>query len=170
MVFRGLAGLLRGISRGRSSREIPRSSPTSPGNTLSFPTLLLRFIFYFWYISVLALIKCTNGSILAFPKTTDGSVLAFLKSSGYHQLPRIPQSVNSGVPRLFEIERLLCSLSHNTEHRRRTNLFNGDFLESDTTLLFYWSPLLQTFIECPEIWHRCPYAESWCASWGYVCS
>ena len=29
-VFRGQAGLLRGISRGRSPREVPRSSPASP--------------------------------------------------------------------------------------------------------------------------------------------
>ena len=46
-VFRGLAGLLRGISRGQSPREIPRSSPASPRKTPSFPTLLLRFTFYF---------------------------------------------------------------------------------------------------------------------------
>ena len=38
-VFRGLEGLLRGTSRGRSPREIPRSSPASP-------TLLLGFTFY----------------------------------------------------------------------------------------------------------------------------
>ena len=46
-VFRGLAGLLRGISQGRSPREIPKSSPASPRKTPSFPTLLLRFTFYF---------------------------------------------------------------------------------------------------------------------------
>ena len=49
-VFQGLAGLLRGISRGRSLREIPRSSPASPRKTPSCPTLLLRFTFYFYSI------------------------------------------------------------------------------------------------------------------------
>ena len=80
-VFRGLAGLLRGISRGRSPREIQRTSPASPRKIPSFPTLLLRFRFYFQYISVLALLKCTYGSVLAFLKSTDGSVLALLKST-----------------------------------------------------------------------------------------
>ena len=46
-VFRGLAGLLRGISRGRSPREIPRSSPASPRKARAFPTLLFRFTSYF---------------------------------------------------------------------------------------------------------------------------
>ena len=46
-VFRGLAGLLQGISQGQSTREILRSSPASPRKTPSFPTLLLRFTFYF---------------------------------------------------------------------------------------------------------------------------
>ena len=46
-VFRGLAGLLWGISRGQSPREIPMSSPASPRIAPSFPTLLLRFTFYF---------------------------------------------------------------------------------------------------------------------------
>ena len=46
-VLRGLAGLLQGISRGRILSEIPWSSPDSPRKTLSFPTLLLRFILYF---------------------------------------------------------------------------------------------------------------------------
>ena len=48
-VFRGLAGLLRRISRGRNPRKIPRSSPASPKKTLSFLTLLLRFTLYFKY-------------------------------------------------------------------------------------------------------------------------
>ena len=46
-VSRGLAGLLRGISQGRSPREILRSSPISPRKIPSFPSLLLRFTFYF---------------------------------------------------------------------------------------------------------------------------
>ena len=46
-VFQGLAGLLRGIFRGRSPREIPRSSAASPRKAPSFPTHLLRFTFYF---------------------------------------------------------------------------------------------------------------------------
>ena len=45
-VFRGLAGLLRGISRGGSPREIPRSSPVSPRKTPSILTLLLGFTLY----------------------------------------------------------------------------------------------------------------------------
>ena len=45
-VFRGLAGLLRGISQGQSQREILRSSPASPRKTSSIPTLLLGFTFY----------------------------------------------------------------------------------------------------------------------------
>ena len=45
-VLRGLAGLLRGISRERSQREISRSSPASLRKTPSIPTLLLRFTFY----------------------------------------------------------------------------------------------------------------------------
>ena len=44
--FRGLAGLLRGISRGQSLREIPRSSHASPWKTPSSRTLLLGFTFY----------------------------------------------------------------------------------------------------------------------------
>ena len=44
-VFQGLAGLLRGISRGQDLREIPRSSPASPRKAPSIPTLLLRFTF-----------------------------------------------------------------------------------------------------------------------------
>ena len=44
---RGLAVLLRGISQGQSPREIRRSNPASPRKTLSLPTLLLRFTFYF---------------------------------------------------------------------------------------------------------------------------
>ena len=68
-VFRGLAGLLRGISqgllrgisRGRRPREIPRSSRASSRKTLSFQTLLLRFTFYFQQVSVLALLKFTDG-------------------------------------------------------------------------------------------------------------
>ena len=38
MVFRGLAGLLKGN---------PEEQPASPRKTLSFLTLLLRFTFYF---------------------------------------------------------------------------------------------------------------------------
>ena len=49
-IFWGLAGLLWGISRRRSPREIPRSSPASPRKTPSFPTLLLRFTFYFQHV------------------------------------------------------------------------------------------------------------------------
>ena len=45
-VFRGLAGLLRGISQGQSPREIPRSSPAGLRKTPSIPTLLLGFTFY----------------------------------------------------------------------------------------------------------------------------
>ena len=45
-VFQGLAGLLWGISRGRSPGEIPRSSPASTRKTPSIPTLLLGFTFY----------------------------------------------------------------------------------------------------------------------------
>ena len=45
-VFRGLAGLLWGISRGQSRIDIPRSSPASPTKTLSIQTLLLGFTFY----------------------------------------------------------------------------------------------------------------------------
>ena len=39
--FKGLAGLLQGISQGRSLREIPRINSASPRKTPSFPTLLL---------------------------------------------------------------------------------------------------------------------------------
>ena len=46
-VFQRLARLLRGISQGRSPREILKSSPASPRKTPSIPTLLLRFTFYF---------------------------------------------------------------------------------------------------------------------------
>ena len=45
-VFRRLAGLLRGNSRGRSQRDIPRSSPASPRKNPSTLTLLLGFTFY----------------------------------------------------------------------------------------------------------------------------
>ena len=40
-VFLGLAGLLLGISQGRSPWEIPKSSPASPRKTLSIPPFLL---------------------------------------------------------------------------------------------------------------------------------
>ena len=46
-VFRGLAGLLRGIYPGQSLREIPKSSPASLRKTLSFPTLLIRIYILF---------------------------------------------------------------------------------------------------------------------------
>ena len=46
-VFRGLGGLLRGIFRGRSQREIPRSSLASPEKAPSSPTFLLRLTFFF---------------------------------------------------------------------------------------------------------------------------
>ena len=46
-VFRRLAGLIQGVSRGQSWREIPMSSPASPRKTPSFPTLLLIFTFGF---------------------------------------------------------------------------------------------------------------------------
>ena len=42
-VFRGLAGLLWGISPGQSPREIPKKGPSSPRKT----TCLLWFTFYF---------------------------------------------------------------------------------------------------------------------------
>ena len=41
-VFQGLAGLVRGISRGQNTREIPRSSPASSKKTPSLQTLLLN--------------------------------------------------------------------------------------------------------------------------------
>ena len=44
-VFRGLAGLLWGISQGQIPREIPRSSPASPRKTLFILTLLLGLTF-----------------------------------------------------------------------------------------------------------------------------
>ena len=46
-VFRGLAGLLRGISWDRSLIEILMSIAASPKKALSIPTCLLRFTFYF---------------------------------------------------------------------------------------------------------------------------
>ena len=46
-VFRGLAGLLLGISRGRSLTEIPSNSPANPRKSLSFLTLFIGFTFYF---------------------------------------------------------------------------------------------------------------------------
>ena len=45
-VFRGLARLLRGISLGLRTREIPQSSPVSPRKTISISTLLIGFTFY----------------------------------------------------------------------------------------------------------------------------
>ena len=45
-VFRGMAGLLQGISQGQSPMEVPRNSLASPRKTLSILTLLLRFTFY----------------------------------------------------------------------------------------------------------------------------
>ena len=46
-VFRGLVGLLQGISRGEARGKSLRSRPASPRKTPSFQTLLLRFTFYF---------------------------------------------------------------------------------------------------------------------------
>ena len=48
-VFPGLAGLLQGVCRGQSPREIPRSSPASPSKTSSILNLLLGFTFYIKY-------------------------------------------------------------------------------------------------------------------------
>ena len=60
-------------------------------------------------ISVLAFLKCMDGSILAFLKCTDGSVLVFLKRMDgsvfthlrfpmHSALTRFPHSGNSEVP------------------------------------------------------------------------
>ena len=46
-VFQSLAGLLQGIFRGRSPKEIQRSSSASSRKILSLFTLLIRFTFYF---------------------------------------------------------------------------------------------------------------------------
>ena len=62
--------------------------------------------------SILAFLKCMDGSILAFLKYTDGSilvslkymdvsVLAHLRLSIQSVLSRFPQSGNSGVPQLL---------------------------------------------------------------------
>ena len=45
-VFQGLARMLRGIARGQSPGEVPRSSPASLRKTPSFLTLLHLFTFY----------------------------------------------------------------------------------------------------------------------------
>ena len=47
--------------------------------------------------SVLAFLKCMDGSLLAFLKGMDGSVLVFLKCM-QSALTRFPQSGNSEVP------------------------------------------------------------------------
>ena len=77
--FLGLAWLLRGIYRGRSPREILRSSSASPRKMPSFQNLLLRFTFFFYEVSILALLKCIDSSVLAFLKSRDGYVFALIK-------------------------------------------------------------------------------------------
>ena len=96
VIFRRLAGLIRGISQEQSPREILRISPTSPRKTPSFLTLLLRFTFFFKYVSILALLKCTVGSVLVLLKSID---VPYLPSSGCPKSSptRFPQSVNSDV-------------------------------------------------------------------------
>ena len=53
--------------------------------------------------SVLAFLKCTDGSVLAFLKCTDGSVLVFLKcmDGSVFAHSRFPQLGNSKVPLLL---------------------------------------------------------------------
>ena len=48
--------------------------------------------------SVLAFLKCTDGSVLVFLKCMDGSVLAHLRFPMQPAPTRFPQSGNSGVP------------------------------------------------------------------------
>ena len=74
-VFRGMAGLLQGISQGQNSSEILRSSPASPKN----PVLPNFFTQIYIIFPIGFLLKFTDGSILAFLKSTDDSVLALLK-------------------------------------------------------------------------------------------
>ena len=111
-VFWGLAGLLRGISWGRRPRESPRSSPVSLRKPPSFLTLLLRFTFYFQKVSILALLKCIDGSVLALLKSMEGSVLALLRFP-WSSPTRIPRSVNSGAALL------LCKKSNKTSYLNR---------------------------------------------------
>ena len=48
--------------------------------------------------SVLAFLKCTDGSVLVFLKCMDGSVLAHLRFPMQSAPTRFPQSGNSEVP------------------------------------------------------------------------
>ena len=69
-LFRGLAGLLKGISQGRTTREIPRSSPASLRKTLSFPTLFSQIFILFQLPKIgkvsiaYSFYKCLFGQLL----------------------------------------------------------------------------------------------------------
>ena len=65
-VFRGLVGLLRGISQGQSPREIPRSSPASPRKTPSIPPLLLGLTHF---IPFPMLLRAVEEAVLSHTKT-----------------------------------------------------------------------------------------------------
>ena len=62
-VFFRLAGLLRGISRGRSPREIRRSSPASPRKTPSIPIFLIGFTFYSKYDILVIFLNLSNTDV-----------------------------------------------------------------------------------------------------------
>ena len=100
--FQRLAGRLRGISRGQSPREIPKlwnfeikklrvgSKTGSKNSVLAFLKCMDG--------SVLAFLKCMDGSVLVFLKCMDGSVLAHLRFPMQSAPTRFPQSGNSEVP------------------------------------------------------------------------
>ena len=48
--------------------------------------------------SILAFLKCTDGSVLVFLKCMDGSILAHLRFSMQSAPTRFPKSGNSEVP------------------------------------------------------------------------
>ena len=75
--------------------------------TPSFPTRLLRCTFYFYKVSVLGLLKCTDGSVLAFLKVHRRFRIGPPKIRRmFHIGP--PQVTLNVLPPEFQIWWLLC--------------------------------------------------------------
>ena len=88
-------GFLEGKARGQSQgAALPaRGKPVLPDS-------FTQITCYNLYVSVLTLLKCTDGSVLAFLKSRDGSVLELLKFTdgsvlALLKLPSIFSSYNS---------------------------------------------------------------------------
>ena len=122
-VFQGLAGLLRGISRERSLREIPRSSLASPRKTRPswlFYSDLHSISNRFFDISVLAFLKCMDIRI-GLPKMHGRFRIGLSKVHG--QFRNVPPQVSLNLlPLEFHIRGILSTIAIMKEKQHK-NLF-----------------------------------------------